>query len=54
MKRFEGSCYFCERLLWHPCQSISKNYATAMPSAAPAVLAPLVPTQQGVETSIRK
>ena len=43
-----GSRYFCESFYGHPCPTSSKKYATAMPTAAPAVLLLSLITQQGV------
>jgi hypothetical protein len=47
-----GSRYFCESFYGHPCPKSSKNYATAMPAAAPAVLLLSLNTQQGVSNIV--
>ncbi|POZ52420.1 SMI1/KNR4 family protein [Methylovulum psychrotolerans] len=44
----KGSRYFCERLLRHPCRSISKNHATAYAFGCPSRPGHSLATQQGV------
>ncbi|POZ49607.1 Tn3 family transposase [Methylovulum psychrotolerans] len=44
----KGSRYFCERLLRHPCRSISKNHATAYALGCPSRPGHSLATQQGV------